>query len=229
MADRPIMGQRVGEGERLDDYAAALSTIRAGRSVFLLVLILSFVLNIGVYCAARWGKLIGPVDEGQTSRHVATEYDSPSTQPTTAGTSAILSGTARLGLPLVEFLGPVCCALLALCYLLATNVFLVGGLGGVRGSVSAFFWILALMAFLFPWGRWFGEASGVPQIPGVYLSFDELLTMPSSFRDRTHEILHHIRHLGYPVLALMALLIADRRFASGYRQARRQLDSRLIA
>jgi hypothetical protein len=80
-----------------------------------------------------------------------------------------------------------------------------------------------LLALLFPWARWL---SGT-QIPGVYLTFTELTAFPRSFNGILPEVLAYVRFLGYPLLALIIVLVANGRYARGYRLVRRHLESRL--
>ena len=157
-----------------------------------------------------------------------TEADSAAGGEST-GSGGMWSYSLRLVLPLTEFLGQVSCGLLTLSFLIAVLVCLSGGLGGVRGSVSAFFWMLVLLALLFPWGRWLGGApdAEVVQIPGVYYTFSELADLPTGFTRVTDHVLHYLRYLVYPVLALLIAFTGDRRFSRGYRLVQRHLESRL--
>jgi len=218
--------------EQLQDYSAALRTLHAARGVFLLILILSLVLHVGAYAAVRWGDVLAQSPECQ--KQMACSPDSPVAEVTpdaelveAAQTFSYWYYLMRLALPLLEFLGQISCGVLTLSFLLAALVCLSGGLGGVRGSVSAFFWMLVLLALLFPWGRWLGSGPDVVQLPGVYFTFDELCKLPRGFGDRIEEVVHHVRYLGYPLLALLIAFTGDRRFARGYRLVQRHLESRL--
>ena len=214
--------------EQLQDYSAALRTIRAARGVFLLILILSLLLHAGAYSAAHWGGVLRPL-EGIQERIATPANEAGAVTPDaeTAKTFSTWYYLMKLALPLTEFLGEVSCALLTMAFLFSALVCLSGGLGGVRGSISAFFWMLVLMAVLFPWGRWLGGTPEMVQIPGVYFTFDELCHLPESFSHRLDEVIHYVRYLGYPLLALLIAFTGDRRFARGYRLVQRHLESRL--
>jgi hypothetical protein len=214
---------------QLHDYAAALGTIRAARGVFLLILVLSLLAHIAAYSAVRWGDVLAPKEtlELQLASPATDTATVAVADPETAATFSNWYYLIELLLPLAEFLGQVSCVLLTLSFLFAALVCLSGGLGGVRGSISAFFWILVLLALLFPWGRWLGDAPGVVQIPGIYYTFDELRQLPGEFRGQLHEVLHYVRYIGYPVLGLLIALTANSRFARGCRLVRRHLESRL--
>jgi hypothetical protein len=134
---------------------------------------------------------------------------------------------AEIVLPLAEFVGQISCLMLLVCYLVASNVALSGRLGGVRGSLAAFFGVLVVFAILFPWDRWMGGLRGHMQVPGVYFTIDEVTNIPTEFAGRVPEVLHYVRYLGYPLLALIIVFVADRRFARGYRLAQRQIAARL--
>lgn len=225
-ARTPVDTERM---EQLQDYSAALQTIRAARGVFLLILILSLLLHAAGYSAARWGEVLRPLPEIQ--KQLATPTDAPGATVTPDAETAEHFSTwyyfIQLGLPTAEFLGQVSCGLLTLSFLFAALVCLSGGLGGVRGAISAFFWMLVLLALLFPWGRWLGSTAGAEQIPGVYYTFGELEQLPAEFGNWLDAALHYVRYLGYPLLALLIALASDRRFSRGYRLVQRHLESRL--
>lgn len=245
MADQPTPsdpGRGPAEADNWQDYAGAMRTIRAARGLFLLLLLLSLLTHLGVYGLGRWTRLLSDTEAAQQESQspVATEAEQPQTPSLAAadvtGTSdpdvpaegvAWLYYLVKMWLPLSEFVGQVACAALLLCYLLNANVALSGQLGGVRGSLSGFFWMLVVLALLFPWHRWLGEGPGEMQIPGVYLAFEEATQLPTEFADRPAEVLHYVRFLGYPLLVLVIAVVGDRKYAKGYRLAQRQVEARL--
>ncbi|MCP4589735.1 MAG: hypothetical protein GY842_03235 [bacterium] len=215
--------------ERLQDYSAALRTIRGARGVFLLILILSVLLQVGAYAAARWGNVLQPLPvlQKQLAAPADAEVAALPADPETAETFSTYYYLIELTLPLSEFLGQVSCGLLTLSFLFAALVCLSGGLGGVRGSISAFFWMLVLLALLFPWSRWLAGGGEGVQVPGVYYTFAELVRLPLEFRDWLHEVLHYVRYLGYPLFALIIAFTSDRRFSRGYRLVQRHLEAQM--
>ena len=238
MSDQPIdkivtaRKQREADTERteqLQDYSAALRSIRAARGVFLIILVLSLLLHVAAYSAAWWGDVLSPVSGVQEQLAApadeATAGAQPDAEPATTFSSWYY--LAKMILPLTEFLGQVSCGLLTLSFLFAVLVCLAGGLGGVRGSISAFFWMLVLLALLFPWARWLGGGPDAVQIPGVYFTFDELCGLPAEFGGRLDKLIHYVRYLGYPVLALLIAFTGNRRFSRGYRLVQRHLESKL--
>jgi hypothetical protein len=215
------------EQATLRDFAAALRTIRAARGVFLLLLILSLLIHVAAFAAVRWGHVLSTVQTVEKeiqSPEPAVLVGSPDVAET-VGEGGFWAETMEIMLPLTEFVGQVSCALLAFCFLASGNIFLAGRLGGVRGSLSAFFWMLVLLALLFPWERWLGGS----QVPGVFLTFEELDSLSLDFKDTLHNVLFHVRYVGYPLLALLIALVGDGRYARGYRLVRRHLETRLEA
>ena len=233
MADYPTSSANAGvdslETANYLDYSGAIKTVRGARSVFLLLLILSLLAHIGIYCAARWTNVL------QTTETVKAEIEAPSPEVAhgTIDLEEPVEELSRayyaieLALPLTEFIGQISCGALLLCYLLAVNVALSGRLGGVRGSISAFFWTVVLLALLFPWDRWLGGLRDQIQVPGVYFSFAEIKDLPTEFAGKVVQVLHYVRFLGYPVLALIIALVGDRRYAKGFRLAQRQVEAHL--
>ncbi len=216
----------VEEQATLRDYEGALRTIRGARGVFLLFLILSLLVHVAAFCAVRWGDVLGAAKttESRIASTAPAEPESAGLEAEKAGRSAMVASLIELLLPLAEFVGQVSCALLALCFLASAQVCLAGGLGGVRGSLSAFFWMLVLLALLFPWERWF---HGEYQVPGVFLSFAELKDYTPEFSSRLTHVLSYVRFLGYPLLALLIAFVGDGRYGRGYRLVRRHLEARL--
>jgi len=228
--------------ENFLDYAGALRTISAARGLFLLLLILSLLLHLGVYCAGRWTRVFEPTQTAQA------DLVTPAASPAEGGAEpadgaaakkkpvetdevehAMIYHVIELVLPLSQFIGQVSCGALLLCYLLAVNVALSGRLGGVRGSVAAFFWMVVLLALLFPWERWLGGVRGDVQVPGVYATFADLTHLPGDFAGLSSQIIHYARYLGYPVLVLLIAVAGDRRYARAYRLAQRQIEARVNA
>jgi len=170
-------------------------------------------------------KPVGPHESAASPAQMATLADEH--LAAAQGEFAWVYYPIELVMPLAEFVGQVSCGALVLCYLLAANVALSGRLGGVRGSISAFFWMVVLLALLFPWDRWLGDLRGQVQVPGVYLAFDEVRDLPAEFPDVLTEVLHYLRYLGYPLLAFVIAAVGDRRYARGHRLAQRQIEARL--
>ncbi len=213
------------EHAMLRDFESALRTIRSARGVFVTLLILSLLIHVAAFAAVRWGHVL------EATQAVANGITAAGAQPVTdtaeeseeVGHTAFVANLIQLVLPLTEFVGQASCALLAFCFLASAQVCLAGGLGGVRGSLSAFFWILVMLALLFPWARWL---SGT-QVPGVYLTFLELKRFPQSFPSLLPEVLAYLRFLGYPLLALLIVFVANSRYSRGYRLVHRHLETRL--
>jgi hypothetical protein len=236
MSEPPIEGPLsvretgdMGRLEQLQDYSAALGTIRAARGVFLLILVLSLLVHVAAYSAARWGHLLEPLTQLQEPRPPSVPASTPAAKLASGAEKAPLYSiwyyVVESALPLAEFLGQVSCVLLAVSFLFAALVCLSGGLGGVRGSIAAFYWTLVLFVLLFPWGRWLATSPGAGQVPGVYYTVTQLRELSSVFPDRIQEVRHYLRFLGYPLLALLIILTADSRFRGGCRLVQRHLES----
>ena len=234
MADNPPAapdsGDQPADIENCQDYAGAMRTISAARRLFLLLLVLSLLLHVGAYCIGRWTNVLAPTppaepETASPSAEAAPEAIDP--EEAAEPEFGMVYYAVRLVMPLAEFVGQVSCGALVLCYLLAVNVALSGRLGGVRGTVSAFFWMVVLLALLFPWDRWLGDLRGQVQIPGVYFTFDEVTDLADEFPNLTAAVVHYVRFLGYPLLAFIIALVGDRRYAKGYRLAQRQIEARL--
>jgi hypothetical protein len=221
--------QPPADAENWQDYAGAMRTIRAARGLFLLLLLLSLVIHAAAYSFGRWTQFLSETEAVQQEVQSPAPAEAPGASDLGEPVERVtwLYYLVKMILPLSEFVGQLACGALLLCYLLSANVALSGRLGGVRGSLSAFFWMLVVLILLFPWHRWLGEGSGQVQIPGVYLDFEEATHLPTEFADRPAEVLHYVRFLGYPLLVLVIAVVGDRKYAKGYRLAQRQVEARL--
>ncbi len=216
----------VEEQATLRDYEGALRTVRGARGVFLLALILSLLTHMAAFCAVRWGGVLqaATTAESRLASTAPAEHESTELDGEKAGRSTMIASLIELLLPMAQFVGQISCGLLALCFLASAQVCLAGGLGGVRGSLSAFFWMLALLALLLPWAQWF---HGESQVPGVFVTFAELKNYKPEFPNLLTCVLSYARFLGYPALGLLIAFVGDSRYGRGYRLVRRHLEARL--
>jgi hypothetical protein len=253
MSDQPAPPESAAppfEIENYQDYAGALRSVGSARSLFLLLVLLSLLIHAVLYTLARWTPdLVGlppavtettgpvvPADADQQLTDTDAAADAPqevrqalAAEPGSLATAPPpqerQSGLIEAALPLAAFVGLASGILLLFCYLLSVNIALSGHLGGVRGSLAALIWMAIVVLLLLPWQGWLG-GWGV-NIPGAYLTADEVLNVPAQFEDLTTEVVHNVRCLGYPLLVLLIAVVGDRRYARGYRLAQRQIQARL--
>jgi hypothetical protein len=219
--DRPGQSQRAV----LEDHFDALRMVRAAGVLFLILVIAALAVQIGLYCAVRFGGVLAGLP-GSPACPAA-----PATAPTAPPAGAETAACAETWGPVIEILAPMCrivglvaACLLALTYFIGMNVCLAGRLGGATGTTSAFFWSMLLVGLLFPWQRLLPP--GGAWTWGVFCDFAELQQVaalkPMGLVDN---ILHYARYLGYPGLAILVALLAGLRFGSGYRTAGRQFEA----
>jgi hypothetical protein len=121
-----------------------------------------------------------------------------------------------------RFVGFVSAVLLTLTFSFTARISLVDRLGGVSGFVPAMFWSLLVAAMVTPWQ----DILSVPHAWGALTDYLELVSAVAEVKQtwgafeptRTDRILHIGRMAVYPGLALLGLLIAQFRFARGYRR-----------
>lgn len=151
----------------------------------------------------------------------------------------------RYIIPVTDFLGIAVAVILAVVLLLIVTIMLVGRLIGVSHVTSAFIWCVVLTVLLFPWqsfligdrsaGRSPGGAHGAsayatdtgiqPQptfkIPGVLYTWEEvrydIRQFPSSVG--AHALLKWARYAGFPIAALLLLLMVQARSSRGLKFA----------
>jgi hypothetical protein len=181
--------------EQLQDYLSALKTIRFAGRLFAWLVVLCLLLQVALYLTIRFWDV--PALEQLLNERVATEgagYDEAMT---------FWQFGLDFGLPLAHFVGVCATFLWLMACLLLANVCLSGRLGGAHGSIASFFWAVLLLAMLVPWQ----QIVPVTEVPSVFYSMHDLQQV-STFQSNVavEQIVHYIRFLGYPFLALLVAL-----------------------
>jgi len=136
------------------------------------------------------------------------------------------------------FLGIVLAIVLGLVLLLIVKIMLVGRLIGVARVTNGYIWCLLLTVLLFPWQAFFNSvdyATATPgqtaamvrnpafQVPGVLYTWDELrydarfgIDAPA---DVPQKVLKWARFVGFPVVAMLLLLVVQSNSSRGLRLA----------
>ena len=151
----------------------------------------------------------------------------------------------RYVIPVTDFLGIALVVILAVVLLLIVTIMLVGRLIGVSHVTSAFIWCVVLTVLLFPWQSFMiGERAAAraadgghgtsayaadtgmqPQptfkIPGVLYTWEELRYDVRHFPDNVgaQAILKWARYAGFPIVALVLLLMVQAKSSRGLKFA----------
>ena len=184
------------------DYADALLAARFAKHVIFLVLLLMLVAQIALFFVARQTDLIVPA-----------------TPTTTRPASAEILRYVASGITFVASMLPI---LLALVLLLILNIMLVGRLLGLGRTTSAFLWCLVLTFVLFPWQTFFGGSTDPNdfRLPGLIYTWDELVLYAKfPTRDVGYAFIKWARFLGWPLVAVILLMIVQIKSNRGLRQA----------
>jgi len=202
-------GQGTSIGTR--EYVAALEATRWGKNVFLLLLAVAVLAQL----TAAGCVVFGGVLDAATSP--ADRQDAAAADGWRAGLSLALS--------LSKYTAPVLAGLLAVSLLVALNVVLVGRLGAGAGIIGAFFWAVILLAILVPWQNVFAARDAM----GALYGLDELRAWAWPLRPAwwpegaaeiplVEKVGAAARVFGYPVLALLVLIVLQVKFARSCRQ-----------
>jgi len=214
------------------DYADAMMIARRAKNTLFFFLLLFLLFQLSIFFAARFTDKIIPdaptpsmADTlAPTTRPtgVATTQPILSVQGRTLTTSALWYFTAG-----VDFLGIVLIVVLATVLLLIVKIMLVGRLIGVAQVTSAFCWCVLLTLLLFPWQAFLqnSDFTGDFKIPGVLYTWGELThpTKGAKFvtagADIWVTVLWWARFVGWPVVALIVLLMVQAKSSRGLRAA----------
>jgi len=222
------------------DYADALLTARRAKNVLFLVLLLCLLGQLALFFTARYSDLIvtrtatdvvisAPVmPEALPTTLPALEVELPDVASPTAlpanGASVVYVPTyagqsLKYLVGLTGYVGLVGNLVLGVVLLLLLAIMLVGRLVGVSRVTSAFIWSVVLLVLLFPWQAFLNNA-GLFKVPGVLYTWDELVAHANFVGDFSfNSVLTWARFVGFPVVALVILIVVQTRSARGLKQA----------
>lgn len=197
------------------DYADAMLIARRGKNVLVVLLILMILGQLALFFTLRYDLL--PITS------------SASTMPSTApamnyydllhyGCAACLAG------------GLILTLILSFVLLLIVNIMLVGRLIGVSRLTSSYLWCLVLLVLLFPWQAFLNNAGltmeqAAWKLPGVFYTWTEVsnpvtgATFHSDQSNLPMAVMKWTRYVGFPVIALLMLLVIQLKSNRGMRQA----------
>jgi len=217
------------------DYADAMLVARFWKNLLFLALFVMLLIQIAVFFVVRF--------------HTHTEAGV--TQLTGATQPAILSGqdlTSQLYwlINTTDFLAIIAVAVLTVVMLLIMGIMLVGRLVGVTHVTRAFIGSVLLMVVLFPWQSiWNYPAAGTLQtdptpvedtlvgprfgLPGVLYTWPELQHHAHFRTDPlTAAILGWGRFVGWPVVAIIILLMVQARSSRGLKFALGEVEINVV-
>lgn len=195
------------------DYADALISARRAKGWLVAILLIIFLGQIAIFfCARKW------LPEGSTSA---------TTQPiANAGNIEKL----RYVVGLFDVVGLLSSILLSIVLLLIVNTMLVGRLVGVGKLTSAFILSLVLLVLVFPWQALLSNPAinGIPapgdfKFSGILYTWAELIhpNLGAKFPGDKLDVavLRWARYVGFPIVAVIILLVVHLRSARGLRMA----------
>ncbi len=232
------------------DYADALLVARRSKNVLFLLLLLVLLLQIAVFCLYHFNALSVVSKTNPTTTPGAAVTVTPAAseaQPAPSNRVEITLGLYRWVLNVTTFLGMTLIIVLAVVLLLTSVIMLVGRLIGVSHLTSAFVWCVFLAVILFPWQALLNSASGTYEIPTSIASAPVDYTSPARPDQRlpgilttwtevertgrfqnnpvTPElVLHWMRFVGWPVVAIALLMIIQGKGSRGLRFALGESD-----
>jgi hypothetical protein len=213
------------------DYADAMMIARRAKNFLFLLLLIMLLAQIGIFLVARLTNhvLPGPVDTSSLADTAGTAATTlpAATQPAVGGgPSALTVNALRYATALIDFLGIVAVLVLAVVLSLITKIMLVGRLIGVAQVTSAFIRCAFLALLLFPWQAFLQNTdfTGDFKLPGVLYTWPELVhpTTGAKFAAAGFDaftILRWARFVGFPVLAVILLLVIQAKSSRGLRAA----------
>jgi len=206
------------------DYADAMLVARRAKSVLVLILLLALLTQLGLFFAARYSDvLFKPAEGAATSQPVELAASPQAIATTPLQTSSRWFDVLHYLIGLSGFLGVALSIVLSLVLFLLVKIMLVGRLIGVARVTSAYVWSLVLIALLFPWQAFLQNhdfTSREFMLPGVLYTWDELLRFARfGTDDLPAAVLKWAKFVGFPVLAVLMLMVIQIKSNRGLRQA----------
>jgi hypothetical protein len=201
---------QLSERETRNDYLVAMTSIRAAKTFFIVLVLVCLLFHMGAWTAVKYGG----VQAGATP--AIGEDALAEAVPTAEEPSWDAKSIIQAGLPLTEFLGRASALMLCAALVLAILIALTGRLP-VQGYVKGFFRALLVFALLLPWERLVG---GGARIPGVFASYDSLqLDWQVPGMPAVSPAAAVVRFIAYPLVVVIILLLANQQFRRSYREA----------
>lgn len=192
------------------DYADALLVVRRVKRTMLLLLALILVAQMAIFALKHWSDLFQVGASPSTTPAVVTAANWPDVFHYVS--AVCLYGSVVFGLILLATLT------------ITIHIMLVGRLIGVALVVRAFVLAALLFVLMFPWQTLLvtqdlGRADLVP--PGVLYTWRELQERvpPHVAMDGNAALLYWARFLAMPVVAMIILLLVQKRSGKGLRLA----------
>jgi hypothetical protein len=201
------------------DYADAMLTARAARTIFAFALILILLLQLALFCVVHFTSKL----DSQVPPQTAVAPNPPaSTQPV----PQIPTGTGRNSRPILKYFvglsgyfGLIVSILLCLMLLLLLNVMLIGRLIGVSHVTSAFIFSLLILLLVFPWQAFLNNQDLTAQefkVPGVLYTFDELVV---NGHFGNGNIIQWVRFILAPIITIILVFTVLLKSSYGLRMA----------
>jgi len=201
------------------DYADAMLVARRAKTTIFLILFFVLLAQISLFFVARYTDYVIPADAKLLS----------ATQSVGASNTEKIGNLMHYVLGVTTFMGLTLPILLSFVLLLIVTIMLVGRLLGVSMVTSAYVWCLLAALLLFPWQALLNNVNLTRdvadfKIPGVLYTWSELTheTTGAKFSNSPifpTAVLGWARFVGFPLLALIFLMIVQIKSNKGIRQA----------
>ena len=222
------------------DYADAMMTARRAKNWLFILLLLVLLTQLTIFFLLRFKvlRLDGDVsvtvptgvDAAATQPEGATQPSDAASQPV-AASARVETATKSFGvpdilryvIPVTDFLGITLLVVLTVVLLLIVMIMLVGRLIGVSHVTSAFIWCVLLAVMVFPWQAFLRDSAFTSRewvFPGALYTWEEL-RRDYSFENLSaaQSVLKWARFAGFPILALLLLLMVQAKSSRGLKFA----------
>jgi hypothetical protein len=194
------------------DYADALLTAKRAKNLVFFAVLMILLGELTLFFVARYTPVLSPIPANSIP--------------------SVKRQLLQYVIGLIDFLGLILPALLAMILGLILHILLRGRLLGTAAFTTAFLWCVVLILLLFPWQAFLNNPAINPdpaadalglKIPGALYTWAEIThpIMGAKFQSSfdAFSVLHWSRYVAFPVLSLLILLRVQTKSGRGLRQA----------
>lgn len=186
------------------EYEDAFRPVKRGKNLYMLLVALALLVQLGAFVLAEFTEMLGPVGAGPKDQ-----------------TAETLRNVLFWAMPIAKFVAPVACGMAILLLLFSVKLSLIGRLGGVGGLVSAMLWAVILLVLVTPWQQILRGSMAT----GALCNLHDLLNAVEQMKDSTDgkapetldQAVYYGRFIAYPVVALFVWGIVQCKYARGYK------------
>ncbi len=192
-------------------FAEGWTVFFQARTVFVVLMIIAMVINLGIFGTARFAKKLILYPQDPTATRPAVQVQPVPDQAATTRSDKWKTAFSGL-MTFTTVLAIVSAIFLVFCALVGIMMIIAGQFPGAGMATGAFFWAAGMVALLLPWSAMLPQASGLPVgVPSFGNISNDIFQSRLSNATLWMEILLWLKFALYPVIILLMSLMYYKR------------------